>query len=108
MTRGAQVGGVLPALVGLFDLRGWPRSSWGQASFKLALLRVTCGCHLFPLVWMGRDVSCSRSLWEGPSSGIALGVSAAVVTVTVTVTVDSSRMSQRQALAFPRAATRVT
>lgn len=49
MTRGAQVGGVLLALVGLFDLRGWPRSSWGKAALKLALPRAAWGCHLRPL-----------------------------------------------------------
>lgn len=60
MTQGAQVGGALPALVGLFDLRGWPRSSWGQASFKLALPRATCGRRLFPWRLEGMSRVCTQ------------------------------------------------
>lgn len=103
MTQGAQVGRALPGLVGLFDLRGWPRSSWGQASFKLALSRATCGRRLFPSRLEGMSRVCTQrfslSLAAGGAiSDVALGASAAGIAVTVTV--GSSRISQRQALAF--------
>lgn len=72
MTQGAQVGGVLPALVGLFDLREWPRSSWGQASFKLALSRATCGRRLFPSRLEGMSRVCTQRFSLSLAAGGAI------------------------------------